>query len=96
MNSEVTLEQLRKDAPLPFIASRVKRARKDKGFSHDQLGEHMGGVARQTLIGYEKGNHRPGLAMLSRLAEATGKDLRWFVDPEVDPSPFPVGELEAA
>ena len=56
----------------------------------------MGGVPRQTLIRYEKALHRPGLAMLTRLAAATGREPRWFVDPEIDASPFPPGEQEAA
>src|SRR4051812_44158185 len=89
------LEQLRRDAPRPFIAARVKRARKALGLSHDRLGALCGGVTRQHLIKLEKGQHRPTLEMLSRIAEATGRDLRWFVDPEVDPSPFPI-DTEAA
>lgn len=87
------LEQLRKDAPLPLIAARIRRAR--RGLSHDKLGEAMGGVYRQTLIGYEKGKHRPSLQMLERIADATGRDVRWFIDPSIDESPFQAGE-EAA
>ena len=91
------LEQLLRNAPLPLIAARIKRARKQIGWSHDRLGEEMGGISRRTLIGYEKGEHRPRLAMVVRIAEATGKEPRWFVDPEVDPSPFPAdGERKAA
>ena len=90
------LERLLRDAPLPMIATRIKRARKTSGLTHDQIGEAMGGVYRQNLIGYEKGKHRPRLETLVKLAEATGRDPRWFVDPEVDPSPFPDDEQEAA
>lgn len=90
-----TLEELRKNAPLPFIAARIRRARRKTGWSHDRLGEEMGGVYRQTLIGYEKGKHRPQLEMLERIADATGREVRWFVDPALDESPFQE-DLEAA
>lgn len=60
--------------------------------SHDRLGVMVGGVTRQHLIKLEKGKHRPRAEMLSRIAEATGRDVDWFLDPEVDPSPFPDGE----
>lgn len=86
------LEHLLRDAPLPMIAARIKRARKTLGWSHDRLGEEMGGVFRQTLIGYEKGEHRPRLPMLERIAEATRREVRWFIDPEAEPSPFPAEE----
>lgn len=87
--------QLLRDAPLPLIAARIKRARKTASatggpISHDMLSERTGGIHRANLIGLEQGKHRPRLKTLQRLAEATGRDLRWFVDPEVDPSPFPV------
>lgn len=95
MNETKTLQELHRDAPLPLIAARVKRARTSAGLSHDALGIEMGGVLRQTLIGYEKGQHRPGLPMLQRIAEATERDPRWFVDPEIDESPFQPG-AEAA
>ena len=87
-------EILLRDAPLPLIAGRIKRARRSAGLSHDALGERMGGVTRQHLIKLEKGRHRPRLETLERLAAATGRDVDWFLDPEVDPSPFP--DLEAA
>ena len=82
------LERLLRDAPLPMVAARIKRARKTLSLSHDKLGERMGGVFRQTLIGYEKGEHRPKLPMLLRLADATGREARWFVDPDAEPAPF--------
>ena len=89
------IEDLLRAAPLPMISARIKRARKTKGWSHDRLGVEMGGVHRQNLIGYENGRHRPRLATLERIAEATGRDVRWFVDPDVDESPFQEGQ-EAA
>jgi len=49
----------------------------------------MGGVFRQTLIKWEKAKHRPTLDMLTRYAEATGRQVEWFLDPDLEPSPFP-------
>lgn len=49
----------------------------------------MGGTFRQTLIGWEKAKHRPGLDLLTKYAEATGRHVEWFLDPDLDPSPFP-------
>ena len=102
---EVTVEQLerlRKEAPLPMIAARIKRARTTwpedgtkRDWSHDYLGDLMGGVSRRTLIGYEKREHRPTMRMLERIAEATGREVRWFVDPELDQSPFQENERAA-
>lgn len=95
METATELDALLRDAPLPLIASRIKRARKTAGLTHDRLGEEMGGVTRQHLIKLEKGLHRPRIETLEKIADATGRDPRWFVDPEVDPSPFQV-ESEAA
>ncbi len=89
------LEQLLRDAPLPLIAARVKRARKAKGWSHDSLGEACG-MYRANLIRLEQGKHRPRLATLERIAEATERDPRWFIDPELDQSPFPIDGQQAA
>ena len=47
---------------------------------------------RPNLIGLEQGKHRPRLKTLLRIAEGTERDPRWFVDPEVDPSPFPLDD----
>jgi transcriptional regulator with XRE-family HTH domain len=75
-------------APGQMIASRIKRARREARLSHDALGERMGGVTRQHLIKLEKAKHRPGADMLTRVAEATGRTVEWFLDPDIDPSPF--------
>lgn len=87
------LQQRIRLAPLPLIASRIKRARKtaDDGepMSHDRFGELCGGITRQHLIKLEKATHRPRAAMLLRISEATGRSVDWFLDPELDPSPFP-------
>lgn len=92
MSVSLPHEELLRDAPLPLIAGRIRRARRSAGLSHDALGNRMGGVTRQHLIKLEKGRHRPRLETLVRIAEATGREIDWFLDPEVDPSPFPDGE----
>lgn len=79
-------------ASLPLIAARLRRARRMLGLSHDQLGERMGGVTRQHLIKLEQAKHRPKAETLLRYVEATGRSVDWFLDPEVDPSPFPDGD----
>lgn len=81
-------------APGKLIATRIRRARKTAGtdgtvMSHDRLGELCGGVTRQHLIKLEKAVHRPRADMLRRIAEATGRSVDWFLEPSVDPSPFP-------
>ena len=48
----------------------------------------MGGTFRQTLINWEKSKNRPSLDLLTRYAEATGRHVEWFLDPDLDPSPF--------
>jgi len=76
------------DAPLRLIAARIRRARREAPLTLDQLGELVG-TSRQHLIRLEAGKHRPRAEMLTRIAEATSRPIDWFVDPEVDPSPFP-------
>lgn len=92
------MEQLRlrlKHAPLPLIAARMRRARRQSELSHDLIGDRMGGVTRQHLIKLEKAKHRPGLDMLLRYAEAVGKPVDYFLVEEAgEPNPFP--DTEAA
>jgi transcriptional regulator with XRE-family HTH domain len=85
---EVLQERIRL-APGPLIGSRIRRARKEAELSHDRLGNKLGGVTRQHIIKLEKAQHRPLAEMLTKIAEATGRAVDWFLDPEVDPSPFP-------
>lgn len=79
-------------APGQLIATRIKRARKalddeQVKMSHDRFGAIVG-TSRQHLIKLEKAQHRPGPEMLLRIAEASGRSVDWFLDPEVDPSSF--------
>lgn len=82
--------QMLRDAPLPLIAARIRRARRTLGLSHDALGLKMGGVTRQHLIKLEKGRHRPKIEMITSLAEALGKPVDYFlVEGSGEPNPFP-------
>ena len=84
---DTTLSRLLRDAALPMVAARIRRARKDSGLSHDAIAKRMGqGATRQHLIKLEKGMHRPTPDTLERYAEATGHPAEWFVSP--GPSPF--------
>lgn len=78
-----------RQAPLLLIGSRIRRARREADLSHDRLAELVNGTSRSHLIKLEKGKHRPRPDMLLRIAEATGREVDWFLDPEIDPSPFP-------
>jgi transcriptional regulator with XRE-family HTH domain len=89
MSAVDVLAEKIKDAPLRLIAARIKRARKDADLTLDVLGGTIG-TSRQHLIRLERGDHRPRPEMLTKIAEATGRSADWFVDPELDPSPFPV------
>lgn len=93
MSAVISLEDRIKNAPLALIAARIKRARKGANLSHDRLAEGAE-TSRQHLIKLEKGKHRPRAEMLLRIADATGREVDWFVDPDLDPSPFPDGDLE--
>lgn len=94
MSTVLSLDERIKNAPLALIAARIKRARKEAPggrISHDRLAESAG-TSRQHLIKLEKGKHRPRPDMLERIADATGREVDWFVDPDLDPSPFPDGQ----
>lgn len=82
-------QELLRLAPLPMIAARIKRARKQDGRSHDKLAE-AARTSRQHLIKLEQARHRPGLEMLERYAAATGKPVDYFLVEEAgEPNPFP-------
>lgn len=90
---DVLSERIR-STPKPLLAARIKDARADQTL--DGLGERLGGVSRQHLIKLEKGMHRPRASMLVRIAEATDRDVEWFLAPEVanDTAPFRVRDGE--
>ena len=84
------LHDLILQAPGQLIATRIRRARRQAGMSHDRLGEALGGVTRQHLIKLEKGKHRPRPETLLRIADALGKPVEYFLVAEAgEPNPFP-------
>lgn len=74
-------------ADLRFLAGRIRRARRTADLTLDDLATKAG-TSRQHLISLEKARHRPRLEMLTKIAEATGRHVEWFLDPDLDPSPF--------
>lgn len=88
MSAATPHERLR-NAPLPFIAEKIRDARltaaEDGGpLSHDRLCERIpGGFYRANLIKLEQGLTRPRLVTLERIAAATGRDIEFFLPPEV-------------
>lgn len=92
MSATEQLHELVRQAPVKLIGARIRRARKASGLSHDRLGEKVG-TSRQHLIRLEKGDHRPRPEMVSRIAEATGKPVDYFLVEEAgEPNPFPAGQ----
>ena len=93
MDTIEELDQLQeriRQAAAPLIAARIRRARRQSGLSHDKLGEAIGGVSRQHLIKLEKAKHRPRADMLTKIAEATGKPVDYFLlEVAGEPNPFP-------
>lgn len=84
-----------KDAPLRLIAARIRRARRSANLTLDSLAE-TAGTSRHHLIRLEKGNHRPRVEMLSRIAEATGRPVDYFLVEEAgEPNPFPADRQAA-
>lgn len=78
-----------KDAPRKLIAARIRRARRQADMTLDGLAGVVG-TSRHHLIRLEKGDHRPRLDMLQRIAEATGKPLDYFLlEVAGEPNPFP-------
>lgn len=86
--TSVETRDLLRDAPLKLIAARIRRARRQADMTLDGLAG-VAETSRQHLINLEKGKHRPRADMLTRIAEATGKSLDWFLVEDEDPNPFP-------
>lgn len=76
-----------------MLASRIRSARREAALSHDRLGAKVG-TSRQHLISLEKAKHRPRIEMLVAIADATGKPVGYFLDPDAEDNPFPAAEDE--
>lgn len=80
-------ERIRR-APADLIAARLRRARKTSELrTLDALAGALDS-SRQHLIKLEQAKHRPRAETLAKIAEATGRQVEWFLDPDLDPSPF--------
>lgn len=89
MAADTDLARSIQNAPVKMIAARIKRARKQSDLTLDGLGEQVG-TSRHHLIRLERGDHRPRVGMLERIAEATGKSVDYFLVEEAgEPNPFP-------
>lgn len=93
--SVTAIHEMLRDAPLPMIAARIRRARRQAGLTLDGLAG-IADTSRQHLINLEKGKHRPRPEMLTKIAEATGKPLDYFLlEAAGEPNPFPQDKAAA-
>lgn len=67
------------------LHDRIREARKNKGFTQEQLG-HLIGVAKTTIAGYEK-NREPSAAKLGEIADSLGVDVNFLLQDEMKKSP---------
>lgn len=74
------------------VGRRIRMARVSSGLSHDQLAGKIG-TSRQHLIKLEKGQHMPRPEMLTKIAEATGKDASYFESDDDDEESDAVADL---
>jgi transcriptional regulator with XRE-family HTH domain len=61
------------------LGVKIRSAREEKGLSLQQLGELVG-LSGQQLRRIEKGTADVTAVVLARIARATGRDLRFFLD----------------
>lgn len=60
-----------------MIGSRIRLARKEKGWSHLDLADALHG-SRQTVMDWEAGRRSPPVDRLIEVAQALGKPVGWF------------------
>lgn len=71
-----------------YVGHKIREARKTSGLSHDRLAAAAGmdgKGARQHLIKLEQGKHLPREQTLRVIAEATGREVGWFLPPVAEP-----------
>ncbi len=69
------------NAQVPNVAARIKEARESAGLSQRELGLAVGHATR-TVQSWEHSDRMPRFDALSAVAEATGKTVGWFYEPE--------------
>ncbi|AXH97399.1 helix-turn-helix domain-containing protein [Ornithinimicrobium avium] len=62
------------------IGDRVRRERRGRGWTLDQLGE-IAGVSRRAVVNVEQGSANPSVGTLLRLSDALGVGLPGLVEP---------------
>jgi transcriptional regulator with XRE-family HTH domain len=63
------------------LGHRIREARKAAGLTQEALAR-AAGVNLRSIQNWEHGEHQPMLDSLVKIAEATGKDLDFFVLPQ--------------
>src|ERR1700743_243760 len=63
----------------PDWARRLADLREERGLNQQELAERLGGIAQQTVGGYETGASEPNLAMFQRLAAFYNVNVTWLV-----------------
>lgn len=76
------------------IGRRIAQARDDADLTQQELAERIGIQTAQSISRYERGETEVSAKRLRRIAEATGKDLDFFIqDPEKMGRKVSPGEL---
>lgn len=65
---------------LPYIALRIAAAREDANLTQSDMAAKLG-CTRQNFAYFESGEHRVRSFELEKIAESTGKDVWFFLDP---------------
>ena len=60
------------------MSERIKKIRKQKGFSQVELGERIG-VSQQVITNYERGIREPNIEMLLKIAGALNVSLETLI-----------------
>jgi transcriptional regulator with XRE-family HTH domain len=76
------------------IGRRIKEAREDLSLSQRELAERIGLADAQSISRYERGETEVPAKRLRRIAEATGKDMSFFVM-EIRGEAIPASDLQA-
>ena len=66
--------------PWAAVGARIRDARLAAGFSQEAFAEAIG-TSRRHVMRLEGGMHRPSRPMLTRIAQATGRDAK-VIDPD--------------
>lgn len=65
------------------FGDRLREARRNKKLTQEQLGKQIG-VAKSTIVGYEKGNREPDIDKIKKISEALEVDPNFLLDVNYD------------